>query len=79
MHITEIVPDLDTMPDWAQAAFLEGQFFRVALARVLELESALQPFADAYVRANHKESWAASYLNNSSWKKAYQAAIGEGS
>ena len=38
MHITGIVPDLDTMPDWAQAAFLEGQFFYEALKRVRELE-----------------------------------------
>ena len=37
-HITEIVPELSTMPEWAEKAFKEGQFFTVALARVAELE-----------------------------------------
>ena len=39
-HITEIVPDLDKMPDWAREAFLNGQFFDVAFKRVERLEAA---------------------------------------
>ena len=37
--ITEIVPDLDTMPDWFRDAFESGQVFSVALATVAELEA----------------------------------------
>jgi hypothetical protein len=40
-HITEIVPDLDTLPEWAREAFHDGQFFAVALARVDKLEKHL--------------------------------------
>jgi len=35
-HITEIIPELDTMPDWFRDAFEEGQVFAVALTRVEE-------------------------------------------
>ena len=40
-HITEIVPDLDTMPKWAREAFHDGQFFTVALARVQGMDITL--------------------------------------
>ena len=33
-HITEICPELDTLPAWAREAFHDGRFFRVALERV---------------------------------------------
>jgi hypothetical protein len=39
--ITEIVPDLDTMPDWFREAFEDGTVFSVALATVTELEAKL--------------------------------------
>jgi len=35
-HITEIVPD--ERPEWFQKAMEEGQLFRVAIAKVEELE-----------------------------------------
>jgi len=36
--ISEIIPELGTMPEWAEKAFEEGRFFHVALARVAGLE-----------------------------------------
>ena len=41
-HITEIAPDLDTMPEWAQEAFNSGQFFAVAIDRVKAVEAKLK-------------------------------------
>ncbi len=38
-YITEILPDLDKMPEWARKAFLDGQFFAVAFKRVEGLEA----------------------------------------
>ena len=40
-HITEILPDLEDMPDWAREAFEAGQFFDVAFKRVEKLEAAI--------------------------------------
>jgi hypothetical protein len=58
-HVTEIVPDLDTMPDWARKAFEDGQFFRVALDRVKEMEGACNDLLDA--------------TGHSTWSKLFQA------
>jgi hypothetical protein len=45
--ITEIIPD--TIPKWAQRAIDDGQFFRVAIERVAELELALtETFEQVY-------------------------------
>ena len=44
-------------------------------ATITALEAVLKPFVDAYVRADNKESWAASYLNNSAWERAYKALL----
>jgi len=41
-HITEILPDIDKMPDWAKEAFEAGQFFDVAFKRVEKLERKLE-------------------------------------
>ena len=42
--ITEIIPDdmLEKAPEWAKKAFDEGQFFRIALSRINDFESALK-------------------------------------
>ena len=37
---TEIIPD--DLPDWAQRAIDEGQFFRIAIEKVAELEKLLE-------------------------------------
>lgn len=37
-YITEIIPQ-GSMPQWAQQAFDEGQFFRFAVERVAKLEA----------------------------------------
>ena len=37
--ITEIIPD--NLPDWAQEAMDNGQFFKVAIKKVAELEAGL--------------------------------------
>ena len=41
-HITEILPDLEDMPDWAREAFEAGQLFDVAFKRVEGLEQQLR-------------------------------------
>lgn len=45
-HITEILPDLDKMPDWAREAFLDGQFFDVAFKRVAKLEATIKQIGE---------------------------------
>jgi len=39
-HITEIIPDLDKLPDWARKAFEDGQFFNVVAKKIEEIEAA---------------------------------------
>jgi len=38
-YITEIIPD--SWPDWAKDAFDDGQFFRIAVEKVIDLEAQL--------------------------------------
>ena len=45
-HITEILPDLEDMPDWAREAFEAGQFFDVAFKRVDKLEATLKALSE---------------------------------
>ena len=40
-YITEILPDLDKMPEWARKAFEEGQFFNAAFKLVEKLEKTI--------------------------------------
>jgi len=40
--ITEIIPDLDQLPEWLRDAFDEGQYFNMSIAAIKELESKLK-------------------------------------
>jgi len=45
-HISEIIPDLDKLPEWAIKAFEEGQYFTVVAKRIAELEHVLAKMDD---------------------------------
>ena len=60
-HITEILPDLDKMPDWAREAFEAGQFFNVAFKRVEELEWLIDQIR-IDLRAYSKGTYSANYF-----------------
>ena len=38
-HISEIIPDMKDLPDWARDAFEDGQFFNVTFEKIAENES----------------------------------------
>lgn len=46
-NITEIIPD--DFPDWAQKAFDDGQFFRIAVRKVEELQKKIKEHNDGCV------------------------------
>ena len=43
--VTEIIPE--DIPSWAQEAIDEGQFFRIAMEKVKELEKELREIKEA--------------------------------
>ncbi len=38
-HITEIIPDLNDLPDWAREAFEEGQYFNAVDKKIKQVEA----------------------------------------
>ena len=58
-YITEIIPD--SIPAWAKDAFDDGQFFRIAIERVEELES--NPWEKLYKEAEAEIEQLRSKLN----------------
>ncbi len=49
-YITEIVPDLDKMPDWAREAFEAGQYFTVVSEKILAYETLITTIGSALKR-----------------------------
>jgi len=41
-YITEIIPDLDKLPDWAREAFEDGQYFNVVSEKVIAYEATIK-------------------------------------
>lgn len=78
--ITEIVPELDTMPDWFREAFESGHVFSVALATVTELEARLDDVERELKKAEKKWwdagiIWAAAFMVQSHKEESYAVDI----
>ena len=41
-YITEIIPDLDKLPDWAREAFEDGQYFAIVSEKVIAYEETIK-------------------------------------
>lgn len=41
-RVTEIIPDLDKLPDWAREAFEAGQYFAVVHEKIIDYEKRLE-------------------------------------